>query len=56
MEEELRKLDGFDLDCGKTGYYDCQYNDLNDVKITEKNITTIVSKINEIIDFVNKNN
>ena len=52
----INRLEGWDLDCGKTGYYDSQTDDLNDIKITEDNMTTIVKKINEIVDYINSKN
>jgi len=52
----LEKLKGWDLDCGKKGYYDSQEDDLDDIKITERNITSIVNKLNEIVDWINSKN
>jgi len=49
----INKLEGWDLDCGKTGYYDSQTDDLDDIKITERNITAVVNKLNEIVDYIN---
>jgi len=60
QEEEIKECPGklsiFDLTCGQTGYYDSLEDNLDDIKITEHNITTIVKKINEIIDFINIDN
>jgi hypothetical protein len=53
MEEKIEKLDGYPLDTGKKGYYDSQESDMNDIKITENNMTLVVNKMNEIIDKIN---
>lgn len=53
-ENKIEKLDGYELDTGKTGYYDNLTPNMEDVKITERNLTTIVQKINEIIEILNQ--
>lgn len=53
MGKKIEKLDEYQLECGRKGYYDYSERDINDVKITESNITAIVSKLNEVIDFIN---
>ena len=49
----INKLEAWDLDCGKNRYGD---GDMENIKITESNITRIVAKLNEVVDWINSKN
>jgi hypothetical protein len=50
----MDKLDSYDLDTGFLYGPGTRESDIDDIKITEKNLTLIVRKINEIVDWINE--
>lgn len=52
-QSNIEKLDSYDLD---TGMIDCggyEESDDDDIKLSKKNMTMVVKKINEIIGYIN---